>query len=81
MYLRDITLAEIIKNEIHSLSPRRKSVLELHLSGMNIEEIAIFLGWSDNQVRHLLYRGIQDLAEIIKNRMHDSCTRKNDKIK
>lgn len=67
-------LAEIIKKEIHSLPPRRRSVLELHLSGMNLEEIAVFLGWSDNQVRHLLYRGIQDLTEKINNRGHDSCT-------
>jgi len=58
--------AEILKNGIHSLPPRRKAVLELYLSGMNLEEITEFLGWGQNEVRHLLYRGIQELAERVR---------------
>jgi RNA polymerase sigma-70 factor (ECF subfamily) len=57
--------ADILKNEIHSLPKRRKAVLELYLSGMNLEEITEFLGWGQNEVRHLLYRGIQELTERV----------------
>jgi len=54
---------EVLNNGIHSLPPRRKAVLELYLSGMNLEEITDFLGWGQNEVRHLLYRGIQELTD------------------
>jgi len=64
--------ADILKNEIHSLPPRRKAVLELYLSGMNLEEITEFLGWGQNEVRHLLYRGIQELAERVRAPVSDS---------
>jgi RNA polymerase sigma-70 factor (ECF subfamily) len=47
------------------LPPRRRSVVQLWLSDMNLEEIAACLGWSANQVRHLLYRGIEELKEIM----------------
>jgi len=58
-------LAEIMKREIDLLQPRRKTVVQLYLTGMNLEEIADFLKWRGNQVRHLLYRGIQDLVATV----------------
>lgn len=58
--------ADILKNEIHSLPPRRKAVLELYLSGLDLEEITEFLDWGQNEVRHLLYRGIQELTEKVR---------------
>ncbi len=56
--------AHVIK-AINSLPKRRKSVLLLHIQGMNVEEIAAFLGETKPAVRHLLYRGIDGLRETI----------------
>lgn len=59
-----------IKNEVEqaidSLMENRKKVIKLHILGMNIEEIAYFLQWSTNKVRHLLYRGLEDLRARLK---------------
>jgi RNA polymerase sigma factor (sigma-70 family) len=51
---------------IDSLPGRRKSVLLLHIQGMDLEEIAAFLGETKPAVRHLLYRGIEGLREVMK---------------
>lgn len=56
-------LAAFVKSAIAELPGRRRIVLKLHLQEMSLEEIAGFLGWSQNKVRHLLYRGIADLKK------------------
>lgn len=56
----------LIEKTLSTLSNRRKTVLELHFSGMNIKQIAASLGWRENQVRHLLYRGLGDLREKLR---------------
>lgn len=56
-------MTEIIRSTVASLPPRRRTVVQLWLSNMTLEEIADFLGWNGNQVRHLLYRGIQDIKD------------------
>jgi RNA polymerase sigma factor (sigma-70 family) len=56
--------AHIIK-AIRSLPKRRRSVLLLHMQGMNLEEIAAFLGETRAAVRHLLYRGIEGLRDTV----------------
>ncbi len=56
----------MIEKALNTLSEKRKAVLKLHLSGKNIKQIAAFLGWRENQVRHLLYRGLGDLKEKLK---------------
>lgn len=48
------------------LSERRRTVLELHFEGMGIAQIAQRLQWRENQVRHLLYRGLAEVREILK---------------
>jgi RNA polymerase sigma factor (sigma-70 family) len=48
---------------VDSLSENRKRVLRLYLSGMSIEEISESLEWDKPRVRHLFYRGIDDLKE------------------
>jgi RNA polymerase sigma factor (sigma-70 family) len=53
-------MKNIVKRAVRGLPPRRRTVLELHLAGMKLEEMAAFLGWTDNQVRHLLYRGKEE---------------------
>jgi len=54
-----------LNKTVAMLPARRRSVVQLWLSDMNLEEIAAYLGWSGNQVRHLLYRGIEELKEIM----------------
>jgi DNA-directed RNA polymerase specialized sigma24 family protein len=58
-------LRDHVIKAIDSLPRRRKSVLLLHIQGMNLEEIAAFLGETKPAVRHLLYRGIDGLRETI----------------
>lgn len=52
-----------IKKAVNSLMENRRIVLKLHLTGMSLDEMAEFLNWSRNKVRHLLYRGLNDLKE------------------
>lgn len=56
----------LVEKTLSSLSDKRKAVVELHFSGMNIKQIAASLGWRENQVRHLLYRGLGDLKEKLR---------------
>lgn len=53
----------LVRAAIDSLPRRKKAVLLLHISGLEREEIAEHLGWSENTVRHLLYRGIGDIKK------------------
>jgi len=46
-----------------ALPARRKAVAKLYLAGEGIPAIAGSLGWRENQVRHLLYRGLADIRK------------------
>ncbi len=59
-------LMKIINEAIDSLVEARAKVLKMHLMGMHSNEIAEFLDWSDGKVRNLLYRGLKDLKEKLK---------------
>ncbi len=50
-----------VREAVDGLAPRRRTVLRMHLDGRDLDETARALGWSRHQVRHLLYRGIDDL--------------------
>jgi RNA polymerase sigma factor (sigma-70 family) len=52
--------------EIERLSQSRRIVLKLALTGMNVNEIAEFMGWSTSKVNHLYYRGLEDLRRRLK---------------
>ncbi len=52
--------------EIERLSQSRRIVLKLALTGMNVNEIAEFLGWSMSKVNHLYYRGLEDLRRRLR---------------
>ncbi|MCP2520879.1 RNA polymerase sigma factor, partial [SCandidatus Aminicenantes bacterium Aminicenantia_JdfR_composite] len=56
----------IMQKAINSLPQNRRVVIKLHLAGMSFEEMAEFLKWSENKVRHLYYRGLKDLKEKLK---------------
>ncbi len=55
-----------LEKVVNSLLQDRRIVIKLHLAGMSIEEMADFLNWSKNRVRHLFYRGLKDLREKLK---------------
>ena len=52
-----------LEEAVASLPERRKSVAKLYLAGQGIPTIAASLGWRENQVRHLLYRGLADIKK------------------
>jgi RNA polymerase sigma factor (sigma-70 family) len=58
--------SQMLEKAVNMLPARRKTVLRLHLTGMDIKQIAASLSWRENQVRHLLYRGLRDLRETMK---------------
>ena len=63
-YHRD-KLLDIIEKSVDSLLDSRRHVIKLYLLGMSKKEIAEFLGWTQDKVRNLLYRGFKDLKTIL----------------
>ena len=62
---------EAIREMVDSLSENRRKVISLFLTGQTIEEISSSLNWERTKVRHLFYRGIDDLREISRTRAGD----------
>jgi RNA polymerase sigma factor (sigma-70 family) len=56
----------MLRRALDSLPERRQAVLRLHFEGMDIAQIAARLQWRENQVRHLLYRGLADIKEMLR---------------
>ena len=56
----------MLRRALELLPERRRAVLRLHLEGMDIAQIAKRLKWRENQVRHLLYRGLADIREKLR---------------
>jgi RNA polymerase sigma factor (sigma-70 family) len=54
-----------LKKALDVLPERRKAVAKLHFAGLTIPQIAGLLGWRENQVRHLLYRGLADVRDVL----------------
>jgi len=44
----------------------RKTVVKLYLLNMNLSEISAYLNYSQAKTRNLLYRGLSDLKEVLK---------------
>jgi len=61
--VEDSEARETILALIDSLSENRKKVLQLYLAGLSIDEICTSLHLEKPKVRHLFYRGIDDLKE------------------
>lgn len=58
-------LNEMLCQALDSLSRNRRIALKLHLKGMNVREIAEFMGWSISKTNHLFYRAIEDLKKKV----------------
>jgi RNA polymerase sigma factor (sigma-70 family) len=59
---------------LESLIDTRRKVVKLFLLNMTIDEISIFFNWSENKTRNLLYRGLSDLKELLKEKNHNMNT-------
>jgi RNA polymerase sigma-70 factor (ECF subfamily) len=58
---------ESMESALGSLVESRRRVVLLHLAGFRRDEIALRLDYSDDKVRNLLYRGLEDLRR----RLHE----------
>ncbi len=58
--------SEIIGKAIESLMESRRRPVRLFLLNMTLDEISIYLDWSRDKTRNLLYRGLADLKRILK---------------
>jgi len=65
---KEAQIKEIIAEAINSLIESRRKVVKLFLLDMNIEEISAFYSWSQNKTRNLLYRGLSDLKNVLKDK-------------
>lgn len=57
-----------IMEAVDALIPPRRAVVRMFLNGYDREEIADALGWSEAKTRNLLYRGLADLRERLRER-------------
>ena len=57
---------EIIGKAVDTLMESRKKAVRLFLLNMTLEEISIYLNWSKDKTRNLLYRGLADLKKILR---------------
>jgi RNA polymerase sigma factor (sigma-70 family) len=57
---------EIIGKAVDTLMESRKKAVRLFLLNMTLEEISIYLHWSKDKTRNLLYRGLADLKKKLR---------------
>lgn len=69
-YLSDLhhehALRVMIAKAVDSLIESRRKVVKLYLLNLSLEEIAGYLNWSKDKTRNLLYRGLNDLKNKLK---------------
>lgn len=59
-------IQEIVIKALNQLIDSRHKAVKLFLLNMSIEEIAKYYSWSKDRARNLLYRGLNDLKKILK---------------
>ncbi|MFO7980115.1 MAG: sigma-70 family RNA polymerase sigma factor [Candidatus Aminicenantes bacterium] len=60
------SLKKNIHNAVEGLIESRKKVVKLYLLDLTIEEISILFNWTEDKTRNLLYRGLSDLKNELK---------------
>jgi len=58
----------LMSRMLEALPANRRRIFKLYLLGMDFKEMAVKLDWTHSKVRHLYYRGLEDLRAMIKNR-------------
>jgi len=64
--IRKKVFEETIGKAVERLIDSRRRVVKLYLLNLNIQEISGYLNWSQDKTRNLLYRGLSDLREFLK---------------
>lgn len=62
----DRHLKALVSQAVDSLIESRRQVVKLYLLELSIEEISSYLRWSQDKTRNLLYRGLANLKEKLK---------------
>jgi len=60
--------SEMVGEAADSLMESRRKIVKLFLADLTIDEIASTLNWSRDKTRNLLYRGLSDLKEKLKDK-------------
>lgn len=63
---RSNTQEEFVGKAVERLIDSRRQVIKLYLLNLSIKEIAGYLNWSQDKTRNLLYRGLADLKDLLK---------------
>jgi RNA polymerase sigma factor (sigma-70 family) len=61
--------AEELARSLDRLDDRRRPVVRMYLAGYDHREIAELLGWTPGATRNLLYRGLADVKDDLRNRL------------
>jgi RNA polymerase sigma factor (sigma-70 family) len=61
-------LKAVLEQAVDSLLESRRKAVKLYLLNMNLEEISELFSWSRHKTRNLLYRGLKDLKQRLKER-------------
>lgn len=64
--VRRKALEETLGRAVDRLISSRRQVVKLYLMNLTIPEISSYLNWSHDKTRNLLYRGLADLKESLK---------------
>jgi RNA polymerase sigma-70 factor (ECF subfamily) len=64
--IRKRALEETVGQAVNRLINSRRQVVKLYLLSLTIQEIASYLQWSQDKTRNLLYRGLADLRQSLK---------------
>jgi RNA polymerase sigma-70 factor (ECF subfamily) len=55
-----------VKEAMARLPEHRRTAVGLHLEGLTTQEIADLLGWSEPKARNLVYRGLNEVRQYLK---------------
>ena len=61
-------LARVVHECVEQLQESRRAVVRLYLAGYDRFEIADLMGWTEAKARNLMYRGLEDLRQILASR-------------
>ncbi len=64
--VRKRAMEEAVGLAVERLIHSRRQVVKLYLLSLTIPEIASYLNWTQDKTRNLLYRGLADLKESLK---------------
>jgi RNA polymerase sigma-70 factor (ECF subfamily) len=63
---RRAELLEAVERQLAAMSERRRLAVKLHLQGFDTREIGRLAGWSEPTARNLVYRGLDELRQRLR---------------